>query len=196
MHEYDTTFIIQPEISEDAREALIQKFGGVLEQAGGVPLEVDDMGKRKLAYEIRRFQKGHYLSLFFLDEGSAVTELERALRLEESVLRYLTVRKEDEVDDIELRKARAVEAERIRKERAAERAEREAEERAAREAARIAAEAEAQARAAEAAEADAAETASEEPSSAAEADDEVKPPEPETPPGNDEEASRRSDDGK
>lgn len=149
MHEYDTTFVVQPEISEEAREALIQKFGGILEQAGGVPLEIDDMGKRKLAYEIRKFQKGHYLSFFFLDDGGAVAELERAMRLEESILRYLTVRKEDEVDDLEARKARAVEAERIRKERAAERAEREAEERAAREAARIAAEEEARARAAE-----------------------------------------------
>ncbi len=149
MREYDTTFIVQPEISEEAREALIEKFGGILAQAGAVPLEVDDMGKRKLAYDIRKFQKGHYLALFFLDKGNAVGELERSLRLEESVLRFLTVRKEDEVSDIEGRKARAVEAERIRRERAKERAEREAEERVAREAARVAAEAEAAARAEE-----------------------------------------------
>ncbi len=147
MHEYDTTFIVQPEITEEGREALIQRLGELLERAGATPLDVDDMGKKKLAYEIRDFQKGHYLSLFYLDDGKAVSELERSMRLDESVLRFLTVRKEDEVIDVEARKARAVEAERIRKERAVERAQREAEERAAREAARLEAEAEAAQRA-------------------------------------------------
>lgn len=140
MREYDTTFIVQPEISEEGREAMLQKLRGVLERAGAVPLEVDDAGKRKLAYEIGKFQKGHYLSLFYLDQGKSVAELERALRLDESVLRFLTVRKEDRVLDVEARKAKAVELERGRRERAAERAVREAEERAAREAARLAGE--------------------------------------------------------
>lgn len=140
MREFDTTFIVQPEISEEGREALIAKLRGVLERAGAQPLEIDDMGKKKLAFEIRRFQKGHYLSLLYLDAGKAVAELERALRLDESVLRFLTVRRLDRVDDIEARKARAVDLEKIRKERAAERAVREAEERAARETARAAGE--------------------------------------------------------
>lgn len=141
MREYDTTFVIQPEISEEVREAMIARLRGILEREGGVPLEVDDIGKRKLAYEIQRFQKGHYLSLFYLDSGKAVFEVERALRLDESVLRFLTVRTADRVADIEARKARAVELEKLRHEKAAERAVREAEERAAREAARLSGEA-------------------------------------------------------
>lgn len=140
MREYDTTFIVQPEISEEAREAMIARFKGVLERAGAVPLEVEDMGKRKLAYEIKHFQKGHYLSLFYADTGKAVAELERALRFDESVLRFLTVRRADEIEDLEARKAKAVELEKLRHEKAAERAAREAEERAAREAARLAGE--------------------------------------------------------
>ena len=140
MREFDTTFIVQPEISEEGREALIGKLRGVLERAGATPLEVDDMGKKKLAYEIKKFQKGHYLSLFFLDKGQAVAELERAMRLDESVLRWLTVRREESVTDIEARKARSVDLEKLRKEKAAERAVREAEERAQREAARLAGE--------------------------------------------------------
>lgn len=140
MREFDTTFIVQPEISEDAREATIARLKGVLERAGAVALEVDDMGKRKLAYEIRRFQKGHYLSLFYADSGKAVAELERALRLDESILRFLTVRRSDDVGDLDARKAKAVELEKVRHEKAAERAAREAEERAAREAARLAGE--------------------------------------------------------
>jgi small subunit ribosomal protein S6 len=140
VREFDTTFIVQPEISEEGREALLQRLRGVLERAGATPLEVDDMGKKKLAYEIRKFQKGHYLALMYLDTGKAVSELERSLRLDESILRFLTVRKEDQVEDVEARKARAVDLEKTRKERAAERAVREAEERAAREAARAAGE--------------------------------------------------------
>jgi small subunit ribosomal protein S6 len=141
VREFDTTFIVQPEISEEGREALLAKLRGVLERSGAVPLEVDDMGKKKLAFEIRKFQKGHYLALMYLDAGKSVAELERALRLDESVLRFLTVRKLDRVDDVEARKARSVDLEKIRKERAAERAVREAEERAQREAARAAGEA-------------------------------------------------------
>jgi small subunit ribosomal protein S6 len=140
MREFDTTFIVQPEISEEGREALILKLRGVLERSGAVPLEVDDMGKKKLAFEIKKFQKGHYLSLFYLDKGQSVAELERAMRIDESVLRWLTVRREDSVTDIDARKARAVDLERLRKEKAAERAVREAEERAQREAARLAGE--------------------------------------------------------
>lgn len=140
MREFDTTFIVQPEISEEGREALILKLRGVLERTGAVPLEVEDMGKKKLAFEIKKFQKGHYLSLFYLDKGQSVAELERAMRIDESVLRWLTVRREDSVTDIEARKARAVDLERLRKEKAAERAVREAEERAQREAARLAGE--------------------------------------------------------
>ncbi len=140
MREFDTTFIVQPEISEEGREALLAKLRGVLERAGATPLEIDDMGKKKLAYEIRRFQKGHYLSFLYLDSGKAVGEIERALRLDESILRFLTVRRLDRIDDVEARRARAVDLEKIRKERAAERAVREAEERSAREAARAAGE--------------------------------------------------------
>lgn len=142
MREFDTTFIVQPEISEEGREALLLRLRGVLERAGARPLEVDDMGKKKLSYEIKKFQKGHYLSLLYLDSGKAVSELERALRLDESILRFLTVRKLVDVADADAdaRQARSVDLEKTRKERAAERAVREAEERAAREAARAAGE--------------------------------------------------------
>lgn len=137
MREYETTLIIQPEISDEGREALVQKLDTLVAGHGGVRLALDDVGKRKLAYEINKFQKGHYLTLQYLDrpKGSAVKELERQLRIEESVLRFLTVMVSPEVGDIEARKVEAAEQERLRKQRAAERAAREAEEERAREAA-------------------------------------------------------------
>jgi small subunit ribosomal protein S6 len=135
LREYETTFIVQPEISDEGREALCQKLDAALEKQGSIRLMLDDVGKRKLAYEIKKFQKGHYATLTYLDDGRAVKEIERLLRLEESVLRFLTVQVSDEVIDIEARKTEAAEQEKLRKQRAAERAAREAEEERAREAA-------------------------------------------------------------
>ena len=141
MREYETTFIVQPEISDEGCQELLARLDGILEREGATRLLHDDQGKRKLAYEIRKFQKGRYVTTYYLDQGAAVAPLERTLRLEESVLRFLTVQVTDQVEDVEQRKLLAAEEERIRAERAKERAEREAEEEKARqEAAKLAGE--------------------------------------------------------
>ncbi len=152
MREYETTFIIQPEITDEGIQAICQRIEEVLEKQGGTKLFYDDMGRRRLSYEIRNFQKGQYLTLFYLDEGKAIPEIERALQLDDSILRYLTVLANDDVTDVEARKAEAAELESIRAQKAVEKAEREAED-----AARAAEEAEkAEAAAKEAAKAEAA----------------------------------------
>jgi len=128
VREYETVFIIQPEISQEGHRSLFEKLDKLLESHGAERLLCEDLGKRKLAYEIRKFQKGHYFAFRYLDGGSVVPELERSLRLEESVLRYLTVVISDHVADVEARKAEAADQERIQAQKAAERAAREAEE--------------------------------------------------------------------
>ena len=134
MREYEFTFIVQPEITEDGLQAVFDRFDGVLEKHGSIRLYYDDWGRRRLAYEIRRFQKGHYLILHFLDDGGVVPEIERISRIDDSILRFLTVLVSHSVEDIETRKVEAVALEEERKKKAAERAAREAEEAAAREA--------------------------------------------------------------
>jgi len=121
-------FIVQPEISDEGTAAILEKVSAEFEKHGTVRLLCEDWGKRKLAYEIDKFQKGHYRILHYLDDGSVVADLERQLRLEESVLRFLTVLVDEDVKDIEARKAEAAEEEEEQTRRAAERAEREAEE--------------------------------------------------------------------
>lgn len=130
MREYETTFVVQPEISDEGCLELQSRVNGVLERAGGIPLLHDDQGKRRLAYDVQKFQKGRYVTAYFLDvEGKGVAEVERLLRIEESVLRFLTVlRPGGEVTDIEKRKVEAADEQRVRAERARERAAREAEE--------------------------------------------------------------------
>ena len=128
MREYETTFIVQPEISDEGVQTLCDRLDAVLARSEATRLMVDDLGRRRLAYEIQNFQKGRYLTLMYLDRGAAVPEIERTLRLEDSVLRYLTIQVADQVADIEARKAEAAELERVRAEKAAERAARDAEE--------------------------------------------------------------------
>ncbi|MBW2693183.1 MAG: 30S ribosomal protein S6 [Deltaproteobacteria bacterium] len=128
MREYETTLIIQPEISDEGVGTLQERLDGTLEGFGTIRLIYDDLGKRRLAYEIQNFQKGRYVMLRFLDEGSNIKALERALGLEDSIIRFLTVQVNDAVEDIAARQAEAAEEERIRAEKAAERAAREAEE--------------------------------------------------------------------
>jgi len=128
VREYEATLIIQPEISDEGVGALQQRLDGVLEGHGAIRLLYDDSGKRRLAYEIRGFQKGRYVMLRFLDDGSHVKALERAFGLEDSIIRFLTVQVSEAVEDIAARQAEAAEEERIRAQKAAERAAREAEE--------------------------------------------------------------------
>jgi small subunit ribosomal protein S6 len=138
MREFETTFIVQPEISDEACAELCTRLDGILDKHGSRRVMLDDWGKRKLAYEIQKFQKGHYFVLYYLDTGKVVAEIERTLRLEESVLRFLSVRAEHDVEDVEARVTWGREQERIQRERAAERAAREAEaERLAEEAGRV-----------------------------------------------------------
>ena len=127
MREYEATLIIQPEISDEGVGTLQERLDGILEGFGAIRLIYDDLGKRRLAYEIQNFQKGRYVMLRFLDEGSNIKPLERAFGLEDSIIRFLTVQVNDSVEDIAARQAEAAEEERIRAEKAAERAAREAE---------------------------------------------------------------------
>jgi small subunit ribosomal protein S6 len=128
VREYEATLIIQPEISDEGVGALQERLDGILEGLGATRLIYDDLGKRRLAYEIQNFQKGRYVMLRFLDDGSNITGLERALGLEDSIIRFLTVQVSDAVEDVAARQAEAAEEERLRAEKAAERATREAEE--------------------------------------------------------------------
>ena len=81
LREYATTFIVQPEISEEGNTDLLTRLDGVLASGSAKRLMCEDHGKRKLAYEINKFHKGHYYTLMFLDEGQVVPDLERVFGL-------------------------------------------------------------------------------------------------------------------
>ena len=131
MREYELVYVIQPDATPEREQEIHTRADGLIEGAGSRVLLRDDWGKRKLAYEIKSFQKGHYFQLNFLGNGAEVAELERSLRLDQDVLRFLSIQADDKVKDVEARineaAEQAKEQARRREERARIEAERELE---------------------------------------------------------------------
>jgi small subunit ribosomal protein S6 len=94
MQLYESIFIIRPSLSDDDTNKLIEKMKGLLEKAGAAVLILENWGKKKLAYEIKREHRGTFVYMHFKGAGSVVGELEHSYRLEDSVLKFLTVRLE------------------------------------------------------------------------------------------------------
>lgn len=124
--EYETIYVVKPELPEDALVALNDKVNTIVEKNQGIMLTVDDWGKRKLAYPIQKNSKGHYIYINYLAPSDLVAELERNLRIEDNLLRFLTVKLDVDVD-IEPRKIKAAEDNAKRSEQRAARAAAEAE---------------------------------------------------------------------
>lgn len=92
---YETLFVVHPERATRAKE-FIERFKKVIESQEGVVSQVDEWGMRDLAYKIEKQGRGHYTLLRYRATGRAVEELERNLKLADGILRYLTVRCDDE----------------------------------------------------------------------------------------------------
>ena len=96
--EYETIFILRPDTNQDGITAVNTRVRSVIEQKGGKILKLDNWGKRKLAYEIKKQLKGIYLYWQFLGSTGLVEEIERNLRMLDSVIRYYTVKVDEDVD--------------------------------------------------------------------------------------------------
>ena len=95
MNKYETVFIINPNVEEDGIKALINKFSDLINSDGKVE-EVNEMGKRKLAYEIKKNKEGYYVSIEFESNPSLIKELERVYRITDNIMKFITIRKEEE----------------------------------------------------------------------------------------------------
>jgi len=91
---YESIFVIRPTLSDDDTNKLIEKMKGILEKSGATLLKLENWGKKKLAYEVKRERKGTFVYVHFKSAGGVVSELERSYRLEDSILKFLTVRQE------------------------------------------------------------------------------------------------------
>jgi small subunit ribosomal protein S6 len=96
MELYESLFIIRPSLSDEDTTALIEKMKGVVTKNGASLVKAENWGRKKLAYEIKRERKGTYVYFYFQGPGTVIGELERSYRLEDSVIKFLTVRLEQE----------------------------------------------------------------------------------------------------
>ncbi len=93
---YEVMFIVRPDAAEEDIDKLIAGFSENVTKGGGVVKTVEKMGRRKLAYTVRKFNDGNYVLLTIEANGAVVLELERRLRVTEPVIKFITVRIDEE----------------------------------------------------------------------------------------------------
>ncbi len=93
MRSYETIFVLRPNLEEEAKNALIEKFKTIINTAGEV-VNVDEWGTRKLAYEIEKLRDGYYVLVNFKATIDLPSELERNFRISDDVIRYIVINKE------------------------------------------------------------------------------------------------------
>ncbi len=91
---YETMYILRPDIAEDDVTKHIDKYNKLLEEAGGKILDSQMRGKRRLAYQISKHREGIYVQLSHQGDGQHIFKIEKAMRLSEDVIRYMTVKQE------------------------------------------------------------------------------------------------------
>ena len=91
---YETMYILRPDIAEDEVTNHIDKYNKLLEEFGGTILDSQMRGKRRLAYQIAKYREGIYVQLSHQGDGQHIFKIEKAMRLSEDVIRYMTVKQE------------------------------------------------------------------------------------------------------
>jgi small subunit ribosomal protein S6 len=92
MNQYESMYILKPDMEEEARKALIQKFANLVTENGGKLEKVDEWGQRKLAYEINYIKEGYYVLMTFEAPSEFPVELERNYKISDSIIRFNVIR--------------------------------------------------------------------------------------------------------
>lgn len=98
MREYETVYLLKPDIPSEQLEAVKEKFSQVIRSTQGHLLSLGDWGKRKLAYDVQKNHHGHFIYLRYLGASELVAQLERLLRIDDNVMKFLTVKLNDDVN--------------------------------------------------------------------------------------------------
>ena len=97
MRNYEIMFIVNPNASEEEIDKINGQVEGIITAGGGKIEKIEKMGKRRLAYEIDKHREGHYVLFVIAANGDIVKECERRLRVMDAVIKYITVRTDEEV---------------------------------------------------------------------------------------------------
>lgn len=104
MRRYEVLFIAYTDLSDENLNELIERYETIITQLQGLVIKIDKWGSRKLAYEIKKQRKGVYVLMDFAGKSEIVTELERMLKIEDKILKYITVIKDSDVNLSDLEK--------------------------------------------------------------------------------------------
>ena len=95
MNKYELALVVSAKIEDDARTAVVEKAKEYITRAGGTVTEVEEAGKKRLAYEIQKMREAYYYFIQFDAEATAPGEIEQRMRIMDNVLRYLCVRQDE-----------------------------------------------------------------------------------------------------
>ncbi|MEA5498610.1 30S ribosomal protein S6 [Limnoraphis robusta Tam1] len=89
---YETMYILRPDLIDEQVDVAIAKYRDLLQEQGGENIQVQNLGKRRLAYEINNHREGVYVQMNYEGPGSQIAVMERAMRISDDVIRYLTTK--------------------------------------------------------------------------------------------------------
>ncbi|MTI93916.1 MAG: 30S ribosomal protein S6 [Firmicutes bacterium] len=95
MRNYELIYVVKPDLDEEALNQLQEKITSIITQQGGQTTEVNEWGKRRLAYEINDYREGVYVEVSFVGNNAVVQELDRVIKITDSVIRHLIVRPQE-----------------------------------------------------------------------------------------------------
>ncbi|CAH0344902.1 30S ribosomal protein S6 [Bacillus sp. CECT 9360] len=95
MRKYEIMYIIRPNIEEDAKKALVERFNTILTDNGAELTEAKEWGKRRLAYEINDFRDGYYMLLKINSGAEAIQEFDRLAKISEDIIRHMATKEEE-----------------------------------------------------------------------------------------------------
>ncbi|MFV0465832.1 MAG: 30S ribosomal protein S6 [Lachnospiraceae bacterium] len=95
MNKYELALVVNAKVEEEVRTATVEKAKEYITRAGGTVTEVEDWGKKRLAYEVQKMKEGFYYFIQFEAEATAPAEVEQHVRIMDNVLRFLCVRKDE-----------------------------------------------------------------------------------------------------
>ena len=95
MNNYETLFILDPEIPEEEIDSEIGRIKGYVEKTGANVVDLDRWGVRRMAYEVRKKRQGFYVLMTFLANSSSIQDIDADFKLDQRILRHIIVRRED-----------------------------------------------------------------------------------------------------
>lgn len=98
MRRYESVVILDPDLSEEQIGTLTERYSQIIKTSGGELIKIEDWGSKRLAYLVKRKEKGRYILLDYVGQPALLSELERQFKIAEEVMKYLSVKLDDNVD--------------------------------------------------------------------------------------------------